>query len=158
MQFQILDLLQILLDIQVNKRKIAVLTTSDIQSLSRKNKDDEVISIASSGEKFYSTGILGKAITQRYKVIVVTTRQRLGNHDKWWIQLVGRKNIHYRFFKGGGYNDEGAIKKWKKLYLQLGLDETKIPNYSEQKIGWCDYHRSLPKFGIMIGRNFANFD
>src|SRR3990167_5986272 len=47
----------------------------------------------SNGRPVYSTGRLEKALAGGHRVLVASTRFALCSHDKWWVSLVGRKNV-----------------------------------------------------------------
>jgi len=86
--------------------KIAVFTTSEIfeqvqegQRRPRYILDSQLKTTVDDSDctkwNIYSRGSLEHALKQGYTVYVVSTRSRLGNHDFWWIEMVGLENIFW---------------------------------------------------------------
>jgi hypothetical protein len=94
--------------------KIAVLSTSDIQRVT----DYDLMRIE-------STGKLERALEQGFTVYVGSTRTKTGDHDQWWIDLVGSNNVFLaddiRVHTCENHN-ELANSGWLDLFTSLGFD------------------------------------
>ena len=100
-------------------RKVAILSTSDI--MTRDNHGN-----------FKSTGLLEHAQDEMgLRVIIVSTREKLFDHDTWWILRVDKEDIYMSpppmYSEFGIDTTESAHRKsyrlaWRPLLKKLGWD------------------------------------
>lgn len=69
-----------------------VLTTTDLFETDASSSTSE-LKYGRGELKVWSTGLLERVLAAGHEVIVVTTRTKLGNHDKWWLELVSADNV-----------------------------------------------------------------
>ena len=126
------------------KETTAVFTTSDIQSRDGVTK-----------------GRLERAMSEGYKVLVATTRDRLtDDHDGWWVALVGEENIfladpdpHRRDPETGEWCRAWLKVGWEKLYAHLG-EEWPICPVRQAPEGWQGAKWELLNRGYRLGQSF----
>ena len=92
-------------------KKIAVLSTSDIQRVA----DYDLMRIE-------STGRLERALEQGFTVFVGSTRTKTGDHDQWWIDLVGSGNVFLADDSLSENHDQLCNSGWRALFASLGFD------------------------------------
>jgi hypothetical protein len=105
-------------------KKIAVLSTSDIQRVA----DYDLMRIE-------STGRLERALEQGFTVFVGSTRTKTGDHDQWWIDLVGSDRVFLAddsLDQTSENHDELCNSGWRALFAVLSFNWPLI----------CDDHRS----------------
>jgi len=96
-------------------KKIAVLSTSDIQRIT----DYEPVVLTE------STGRLELALEQGFTVFVGSTRTKTGEHDQWWIDLVGSERVFLAddsLDHTSENHDELCNSGWRALFAALGFD------------------------------------
>ena len=82
-------------------KSIAIVTTSDINRIDHTDRTSS------------STGILEKLLEKNYKVLLVTTRNKLMPTDDWWVEKIPASDI---FLASKDDHEWG----WKSLYEALG--------------------------------------
>lgn len=76
-----------------------IMTTSDFVRLFRKTEDEtpKYSGLDDRGRPFetFTTGRLEKALAAGERVIVISSRSKVGEHDNWWMDLVPVEDIHF---------------------------------------------------------------
>ncbi len=114
-------------------KKIAVFSTTDIFTTRSKvmGKDgrswlllDKKAHIVDgpSIRQFYSTGRLEKALAEGYTVLVGSARTRFGQHDMWWIGLVGGiENVYFSMPHGHENHNEMCGNGYHRIFERLEI-------------------------------------
>jgi hypothetical protein len=148
-------------------KKIAIFETSDIILVAwnytakptREQTSKLVLKTtfenANGVHEVYSTGALERALEQGYKVYVASTRERLGDHDAWWISMVGADAVFLAQSPDPENYDEtrngGVSAGWMGVYKELGIP---WPTHDGEPEFWTTARRLLSKHGIDIGADF----
>jgi hypothetical protein len=137
----------------MNREKTVIFTTSDIVDVQyneiaeNRAASDLRYEGVETGVKFYTTGKLEKALSEGYEVWVVTSRDKLSNHDKWWVELLGEERVimapacHAR--------DWRAIVAWEDFVVYKLCE-----NLPKNIVGWPDFFPALKKMGYKLGGDF----
>lgn len=122
--------------------KIAILTTSDIQGLTL------------DGDAVKSTGVLENLLENDYKIYVISTRVSFGDHDLWWLKLLG--DSEHKVFQPKrqvyGADDIDMISLWARIY-EIVNRRSKI--YKIQT--WFDLRDDLSDQGILTGPSLYKY-
>ena len=107
----------------------------------------------------YSMGNLERAIEQGFKIYVASTREALGEHDAWWIELVGTDAIHLARRPDPEFYEEdrsaAAGAGWMSVYDALDLPWPTLGGVTDGTPAfWTVAREKLSKHGIKIGRDF----
>jgi len=136
--------------------KIAVFETSEIFEQAQEGQQQPTeLELKTSVEDFdgtkwyiYSRGNLERALDDGYTVYVASTRHKLGDHDAWWVEMVGRENV----FLAGEEDIERAIcLGWYKVYEKLGLE---WPVHHARPFWWTGAREALRDHGVKLGVDF----
>lgn len=155
-------------------RKTVVLSTSKIQEYSNTRGLSEPTSVfhptpeqaakGAASHPFFSTGILERCLEEGHDVNVVTTRTReeLGAHDQWWINLVGENKVfttpseteHELRTSSDNLRNQlrsnRLFEPWSKLFSALGK------SFPEGKYDfWLDLTRDLATYDIVWGATLS---
>ena len=110
------------------KKRIVVFSTSDIQTYvsgdSRLNPTTYVSGdspLNPTPPKFQSTGELERALSLGFTVYVVSTRNKLGDGDKWWFDQAFRVLLATTPIDDTCVMTPGLLVPWLKLYEELGI-------------------------------------
>lgn len=144
------------------RKKVAVFTTSEIFRPYQEKGDKEPIAtfVSPSDRKptnMFTTGNLERALEQGCTVYVVSSRTTLGDHDQWWIDLVGRENIFLADEeKLVHYTDQNKERNramafgWRQLAQLFG-----IVNDLDWAQSWTDVRYDISEMeGIKLGYEF----
>lgn len=105
--------------------------------------------------KVYSTGALERALEQGYKVYVASTRTRMGDHDAWWISLVGEDAVFLaREPSPAHYHEDrnAAISAgWMGVYKEVGIP---WPERDGEPEFWTTARHMLSEHGVDLGADF----
>ena len=107
----------------------------------------------------YSTGRLERAIRLGYDVYVASTRERLDEHDSWWVGMVGKDHVFLaREWKAG--EDVPVSSGWVELFGALGLAYPIAPSPppSVRLAHWTTARDMLKNYGIRLGSEFGGDD
>lgn len=74
-------------------QKIVFFSTSDIFRRYDDYDGEVPITHLPDGSPIYTTGLLEQSIAAGDRIIVCSTRERLGPHDKWWLELLDEKEL-----------------------------------------------------------------
>ena len=128
--------------------KLTIFGTSSIFRSTRYSpKETPKASLTCRGktQQFFSTGNLEKALAAGYTVLVVSTRSRLGTHDQWWVDLVGRENVYLSDDYGQNERIRTAAlnKPWREICGKYGI---------EDKFDWTEFWTVLrPAIMTLLG-------
>ena len=114
---------------------VAILTTTDIQTWSFKKNSPK------------STGNLERLLEEDVEIYVLSSRNKFGDHDEWWLKLVDSDKVfHPSEPIFGGASDLTLVNIWRNMYGKLGL----LPK-SEIR-DWLDVRDDLASQGVLTGR------
>jgi len=155
--------------------KIAVFDTSSIFTVCPENypwAQDKKCQLPD-GTKVLSLGKLEQALEEGYTCFVASTREKLGDHDQWWVELVGKDNVFLAgqrpdspYWWADTNRNERVSMGWIKLFERLGIeyphvdysgvevDEEEEPAEPPLEFWTSARHVLYEDHGIREGRSF----
>lgn len=139
-------------------RKV-LLTTSDIFTYHEKGKTKHPrggveLKYTSEQLEFWSTGVLERVLEAGHQVIVATTRSRseLGNHDQWWLALVGEDNVFFASDNESLPHNRRYSQGWMQAFEVLGIP---WPMDGDEPEHWTAAQSLLKPHGILTTYDFG---
>lgn len=107
----------------------------------------------------YSTGSLERALAEGHEIYVVSTRENLGEHDEWWITLLGGQDrVFLMPEEEFDPNDEGdrEERRQKRYFLPYRalFAKVEIPFPEGSYSHWFVLLENIEQYGFVRGHHF----